>query len=360
MQISHLTEPVSSVRRSQIAGADRRQRDANPAGARVTSSPPSRVFPRLRIGVSACLLGELVRYDGGHKRDGLVTGQLADFVDFVALCPEVGIGMGVPRPPIRLVGDPQSPQAVRRDDPTFDVTTQLESYARKQLASLGDISGYILKKDSPSCGMQGVKLYGPEGGPAQPKGVGIFARTLMEAIPLLPVEDEERLADPTRRDSFLTRIYTYRRWQELRAHGITPGRLIELHSDHKYLVMAHSQAAYRRMGHRLANLSGADMDVVASTYIAELMTALERRAGCKRHTNVLQHILGHFKRRIDGSEKSELVESIDAYRRGKLSLTAPIVRLRHCLERHPDPYLERQHYLYPYPDALSLHSNSRR
>jgi uncharacterized protein YbbK (DUF523 family) len=220
-------------------------------------------FPRIRIGVSACLLGEEVRFDGGHKRDRFLVGPLADFVDFVPVCPEVGVGMGVPRTPIRLVGDPQRPRAVGTDDASFDITAALESFARRQLALLGGISGYVLKKGSPSCGMERVKIYGPQGGTAARKGTGIFARVLMEAMPLLPVEEEGRLKDPVLRENFLTRMFVYQRWQRLAAEGITAGRLIELHTDHKYLVMAHSQAAYRRMGRMLADLAGADRDAVA-------------------------------------------------------------------------------------------------
>lgn len=230
--------------------------------------------PRVRIGVSACLLGQEVRFDGGHKRNGFLTGPLADIVDFVPVCPEVGIGMGIPRPPIRLVGDAERPRATGRDVATLDVTEKLLSFARRRISSHGDISGYILKKHSPSCGMERVKVYGARGGEATQKGVGIFARVLKEAIPLLPVEDEGRLADPVLRESFLTRIFVYRRWQRLTAEGIVAADLIEFHADHKYLVMARSPAAYERMGRILSNLAEADMDTATLRYATELMTAL--------------------------------------------------------------------------------------
>jgi len=169
------------------------------------------IFPRIKLGVSACLLGQQVRFDGCHKRDGLIVGPLADFADFIVLCPEVGIGMGVPRPPIRLIGSPERARAIWSDDIGLDVTSQLESFARESLASLRDICGFILKSGSPSCGMEGVKVYETEDGTAQPLGVGIFARVLMQAMPLLPVEEEGRLDDPRLRESFFTRVFAYER-----------------------------------------------------------------------------------------------------------------------------------------------------
>lgn len=244
-------------------------------------------FPRVRVGVSACLLGQEVRFNGGHKRDGFVTGVLAAFFDFVPLCPEVGIGMGIPRPPIRLVGDPERPRARGTDDATLDVTEKLEAYTRRRIPALGDISGYILKKDSPSCGMERVKVYIPKCGAPERKGVGIFARALMERMQLLPVEEEGRLNDPVLRENFLTRVYVYHRWQRLVEGGITPKKLIEFHTDHKYLVMAHSRAGHMRLGQMLSNLSGVNPNAVALMYSSELMSTLKRRVNCKRHSNEL-------------------------------------------------------------------------
>jgi uncharacterized protein YbgA (DUF1722 family)/uncharacterized protein YbbK (DUF523 family) len=313
------------------------------------------VFPRIKLGVSACLLGQPVRYNGGHKRDGLITGPLADFADFVALCPEVGIGLGAPRPPIRLIGSMERARAIRSDAIGLDVTPQLESFAREKLGSLRDICGFILKSGSPSCGMVGVKICETEDGAAQPLGVGIFARVLMQAMPLVPVEEEGRLDDPGLRASFFTRVFAYERWRRLLAVGTEPKGLLELHRDHKYLIMAYSQRAYARMGAMLANLAGIDMETIASRYLRELMTALKRPADRKGHTNALQHILGYFKHSIGSGDKAELVEAIETYRRGTIPLLEPIILLRRHLEQHPNSYLAHQHYLYPYPDELRLH-----
>lgn len=314
-------------------------------------------FPRVKIGVSSCLLGQEVRYDGGHKRDQFLVDSLSRYADFVPICPEVAIGLGIPRPPIRLVGDPDQPRAVGANDPTIDVTGRLQSFARETVASLGDISGYILKKGSPSCGMERVKVYSREGGAAQRKGQGIFARVLTDHMPLLPVEEEGRLNNPVLKENFLTRVFVFHRWQQLITEGLSSRALLAFQSGHKYLVMAHSQAAYQRMGRLLANLRNVDLDAVALMYATELMTALARRATRKRHANTLQHIAGYLKRSIDSGDKQELSYNIDAYRRGQVPLIVPITLFRHYFRRHPDPYMERQVYLHPHPDELSLRNS---
>jgi uncharacterized protein YbgA (DUF1722 family)/uncharacterized protein YbbK (DUF523 family) len=307
------------------------------------------------LGISACLLGSQVRFNGGHKRDGFIVGPLAEFFEYVPVCPEVEIGMGVPRPPIRLVGEPLAPRAVGLDDPDLDVSERLVHHAEAKAREFGGLSGYILKKDSPSCGMERVKVY-PEQrkGPAERKGRGLFARVLMQALPLLPVEEEGRLHDPVLRENFVNRVYVYRRWQRLRGEGLTAAALLDFHTAHKYLVMAHSQAAYQRLGRLLSHLSGVDLEAVADAYVAELMPALTRRVNRSRHCNVLQHIMGYLKRHTDPGDKAEMVNAIDAYRRGEVPLVVPITLLRHWFRRHPDPYMAKQVYLAPHPDKLGL------
>jgi uncharacterized protein YbgA (DUF1722 family)/uncharacterized protein YbbK (DUF523 family) len=308
---------------------------------------------KIQIGISSCLLGEEVRFDGGHKRDGYVMQTLGRYFEYVPVCPEVGIGMGIPRPPIRLEGDPDRPRAVGVRDKSMDVTKALEDYARGRVPELPAISGYILKSRSPSCGMARVKVYGEKGMPAG-NGSGIYARVLMEELPLLPVEDEGRLHDPVLRENFVNRVYVYHRWQKLVAGGLTPGRLIAFHSDHKYMVMAHSQAAYERMGRLLSNLKGRDLQALGDAYVAELMTALKRRVSRKRHVNVLQHIMGYLRRTLTADEKAEMSEAIEAYRREEVPLVVPVTLIRHHFRRVPDPYIGRQLYLNPYPEPLGL------
>jgi uncharacterized protein YbgA (DUF1722 family)/uncharacterized protein YbbK (DUF523 family) len=305
------------------------------------------------VGISSCLLGQQVRFDGGHKKDGWITGPLAAFFDFLPVCPEVGIGLGIPRPTIHLVGDPERPRAVGSRDPSLDVTARLEAFGLAQLPQLQGLSGYILKGKSPSCGMARVPVTSPKGMPAK-VGVGIYARVIMERMPLLPVEEEGRLNDPVLRENFVTRVYVLHRWQQLRAGGITAARLIDFHSRQKYLVMAHSQAAYQRLGQMLSHLKQVDLEAVADMYAAELMTALSRRVTRRRHVNVLHHIMGYLKDHIDAGDKAELVAAIEAYRREEVALVVPVTLLRHHLRKHPDPYMEKQVYLAPHPEKLAL------
>ena len=311
-------------------------------------------FSRVTIGISSCLLGENVRYDGGHKRDRFVTGELSHYMDFLPLCPELGSGMGIPRPPIRLVGDPDNPRLLGVADPSMDVTGQVERYARRAVRTLDSISGYILKKDSPSCGMKRVKVYPEKGGVAERKGSGIFARVLMEQYPNLPVEEEGRLNDAVLRENFINRVFVYRHWQQLLKDQVTPARLIEFHARHKYLVMAHSQAAYKRMGQLLSNVPKSALQRISQDYFSELMTALQRPVNRKGHSNVLQHIMGYLKRNIDRHDKQELVAAIERYRLGEVPLIVPITLFRHYFRLHPDPYIEQQVYLQPHPEKLGL------
>lgn len=320
--------------------------------ARNPSGEPAGETP-IKIGISSCLLGERVRYDGGHKRDAFITGPLARYFQYVPICPEVAIGLGIPRPPIQLVGDPLRPRAVGVRDRSIDATDRLEGFARETAARLGGISGYILKSRSPSCGMARVKVYG-DAGVAGARGSGVYARVLMQQCPLLPVEEEARLDDPVLRENFVNRVFVFRRWQTLAEGGLSAAGLIAFHSDHKYLVMAHSQAAYQRLGRLLADLKGKDLAALGEAYRAELMSALQRRVGPERHINVLQHILGYLKQALAPDEKAEMREAIEAYRRGEVPLIVPITLIRHHFRQQPDPYIGRQVYLNPYPDSLGL------
>ena len=313
--------------------------------------------PLPKVGVSACLLGHQVRYDGGHKRNAFVVGPLSGHLDFHPVCPETGIGLDVPRPTIRLVGDIDRPRLLGTADPDLDVTEQMETYAEQQVKQFGALCGYILKKDSPSCGMERVKVFDDKGTRAERKGSGVFARILMQRLPLLPVEEEGRLNDAVLRENFVNRVYVMHRWQQLLSQGLSAARLIEFHTIHKYLVMAHSQASYQRLGRLLSDLTQADINEIAGTYIEELMHTLKRRVTRKRHVNVLQHIMGYLKKRIDSGDKAELTDSIEAYRRGETPLVVPITLLRHYFRRHPDAYMEKQIYLRPHPDKLGLRND---
>lgn len=310
---------------------------------------------RIRIGISACLLGESVRYDGGHKHNEYITTTLGQYFDFVPFCPEVAIGLGVPRPPIRLVQERIGVRARGVDDPKLDVTQQLVAYATQVVPALDQLSGYILKKNSPSCGMKRVKVYRGKKSAAV-NGTGIYARTLMEQLPELPFEEEGRLMDPLWRGNFVERVFVYHRWQ--RQVGYVPGAkaLIDFHTRHKLIVLAHDERAYRALGRFVATAGGAKIETTANSYVRLLMECLKRPATRARHANVLQHISGFFKKVLTRDDKHELQALIETYRRGRVPLVAPITLIRHYLRQFPDPYLAGQYYLHPHPDELALRS----
>lgn len=308
----------------------------------------------IRVGISSCLLGEEVRYDGGHKRSRLCRDDLGKYFDYVPLCPEVGIGMGIPRDPIRLVGDPQAPRAVGVDDPDQDVTDDLKNYAREQLPGLSDICGYIFMKGSPSCGLFRVKVYRNNGHPQEASGRGIFADAVATARPLLPVEESGRLQDPVLRENFIARVFAYANWQALKQEGLTASGIVDFHSRYKYTLMAANPQSYTELGRMVSEAGRHDPEELGERYFAALMSALTHKANRKSHTNVLMHLQGYLKKHLDSREKQKLSEVIEQYRHGTVPLIVPITLLKHHFNNHPDEYIARQAYLQPYPDDLSL------
>ena len=314
------------------------------------------LLEKIRVGVSSCLLGQEVRFDGGHKRDNYLTGTLSGYFDFIPFCPEAAVGLGIPRQPIRLVRRGEEIRAVGVRTPELDPTDQLAAFAERTARQLGEISGYILKKDSPSCGMERVKIYNDKGMPER-KGVGIYAGVLMQRLPLLPVEEEGRLGDAVLRENFIERVFVYHRWQRLVRKGLSAKGLIEFHSDHKFLILSHQQKAYRELGRLVANAGGSDLEKLAGEYVAILMNALKRPARPRKHVNVLEHLLGFLKEHLDKSDREEMAETIAQYREGLLPLIVPITLVRHHFRRHPDPYIQRQYYLSPHPKELMLRNS---
>ena len=311
---------------------------------------------RIPVGVSSCLLGEAVRYDGGHKHDRYVTGALGRYFEYVAWCPEALAGLGVPRPPIRLAGDPGAPRAVRVADPSVDVTDSLLAVARDATTRMGALRGYIFKRGSPSCGMARVKVHGAPG--KSPRmGQGVFARAVMQSHPLLPCEEEGRLNDAPLRESFVERVFARDRWIRAMASGCTPARLIAFHTRHKLLLLSHSEVHYRTAGRLVGDAGRRDRDRLAGEYLSVFMEGMQRRATRRRHTNVLQHLAGFLKRSIDAGDRRALADLIEEYRTGNVPLVVPIRFLRHHFRRAPDRYVEMQHYLEPYPDDLGLRNH---
>jgi len=312
----------------------------------------------IRVGVSTCLLGQRVRYDGGHKRDDFVADALGRCVDFVPVCPEVDIGLGVPRDPIRLQKTKDGLRLVNVKTGA-DLTDKMRAYARRkaaQLRALG-VDGYVLKKDSPSCGMERVKVHGA-GGPPAKNGRGLFARTLMEDMPLLPVEEEGRLQDARLRENFVERVFAHHRLRRFFAGPWRHGDLVRFHTGEKFLVLAHDTEAYAALGRLVARGKALAPGELAEKYQIAYMTALKKIATAQRHTNVLQHMAGYLKNMIASGDKQELAGVIDEYRRGLVPLVVPITLLRHHVRAHrgarPVAYLEGQRYLDPHPKELML------
>ena len=327
--------------------------NAKNSGRNPSTDPALMPQSMLKIGVSACLLGKEVRFDGGHKRCSFVTDALAEHFEFVAWCPEVAIGMGTPRQPIRLVSDAGEIRAVGVRDAGLEVTLPLQRYGQSVAGSIGALSGFIFKKDSPSCGMERVKVYNDKG-MAERSGTGLFAREIMKAHPLLPVEEEGRLNDANLRENFINRVYVHARWQALQERGLSKSALLDFHASHKLLVLAHSTVGYRELGRMLSNLGNVDLQSLGERYIASLMDILKTAATRKRHTNVLQHLLGYLKNRLSGPHLQDLVETIDAYRRGDYPLVVPVRMLQHHFLDKPHPYISQQVYLRPHPQALGV------
>ena len=308
-----------------------------------------------KIAISACLMGIEVRFNGGHKESRLCSRVLSEHFDFVPLCPEAAIGLGTPRQPIRLVGNPQHPQAVGTVDASLDVTEPLADYGRRMAEALGDICGYIFMQKSPSCGLERVKVYQANGMPSDDGGRGIYAQAFCDLHPDLPVEEDGRLNDPVLRENFLTRVFAYSAWQDLLAtQGLTRRSLVEFHSRYKYLLMAHNPVQYKTLGNLLGSMGKGDPKEIGPRYFSELMAALKKCATRRTHTNVLQHLSGYLKQVISAEDKQEVQQIIGQYRHGIVPLVVPLTLLKHHFRQHPDPYVAQQVYLQPHPENLSL------
>jgi uncharacterized protein YbgA (DUF1722 family)/uncharacterized protein YbbK (DUF523 family) len=309
---------------------------------------------RIRLGVSACLLGQEVRYDGGHKLDAYVVDTLGRYVEWVPVCPEVEMGLGVPREPLRLVGDPAAPRLVTVRS-GIDHTEAMRRWARERVAALRalDLDGYLFKSQSPSCGLARVRVYTEAGVPSR-SGPGLFARLLTEAWPDLVVEEEVRLRDPALREAFVVSVFTRHRWRRLLGGPRRPGDLVAFHARHKLLLMAHSEPHLRALGRLVARVGAAASADHFRQYAQGLFAGLRVRATVRKHTNVLQHIAGHLRERLDRRDREELHATIADYRRGLVPLIVPITLVRHHVGRLGLGYLQDQVYLDPHPKELML------
>jgi len=323
------------------------------------SEPPVWRSPDLEItiGISSCLLGEAVRYDGGHQKDSYVTGALSRHFTWVRVCPEMELGLGVPRETIRLVGDAGAPRLLATQSGT-DLTEAMDTYARARVGGLGALrlSGYILKRASPSCGMEHVKVYSESGVPSR-AGRGLFAQRLMDAYPLLPVEEEGRLSDLRLRDNFITRVFAYRRLRALVESGARPRDIVAFHTAHKFLLLAHSPADYAKLGRLLGNLESLPRAKWLARYEKGFMRALAVAATPRKHVNVLQHIVGFFKPRLSPTEKRELGGLITEFVQGLVPLVVPMTLINHYVAKFAVSYIADQLYLSPHPKELMLRNH---
>ena len=312
---------------------------------------------KIKLGISACLLGENVRYDGGHKLDLFLTETLGQYVEYIHVCPEVESGLPVPRESMHLEGNPDSPRlmTIRTKQ---DLTERIIQWARKRVAGLEKegLCGFIFKSDSPSSGMERVRIYNEKGMPVK-KGVGIFARIFMNYFPLLPVEDEGRLHDPGLRENFIERIFTLKRWREVLARKESRGNVVDFHTKHKLLILSHSPKHYQAMGKLVAKAKEIPIKELYQQYQAILMEAFQLKTTPKKNTNVLQHMVGYFREQLSSDEKKELLEVIDHYRQEYVPLIVPITLIQHYVRKYDQPYLKQQVYLNPHPLELQLRNH---
>ncbi|MGV6475885.1 YbgA family protein [Azotobacter vinelandii] len=309
---------------------------------------------RPKIAISACLLGERVRFNVGHKESRLCSREFARHFDFVPLCPEMAIGLGTPRQPIRLVGDPTSPRAVGTRDATLDVGTPLAAYGERMAGELDDIDGFIFMQKSPSCGLERVKVHQADGHSAEGTGRGLFAAAFCARRPELPVEEEGRLHDPVLCENFVTRVFVHAEWRQSLGQGLSRRTLLDFHARHKYLLMASHPQQYRALGQLLGDVGRHAPEEFGPRYFVRLMAALRRCASRGGHGNVLQHLCGYLRPALEPGERAELQRLIEQYRLGILPLVVPLTLLKHHFRRHPHPYVARQVYLQPHPEELGL------
>ena len=314
---------------------------------------------KLLLGVSSCLLGKQVRFDGGHKYDSWVVDTLGAYAEYFDLCPEHQCGMGIPREALNLKGSKDSYRMLTNKT-LVDYTDQMLSWSLPVIEDLKKrpLCGYILKSKSPSCGMERVKLYPLHGGAAGKTGVGIFARELLKAFPYLPIEEEGRLHDPVLRENFIERVFVRHRFNRLMAEDLSPGGFVRFHTIHKYLLMAHSPAHYREMGKLVAEIRKYKIQDFSRLYCELLMTACARHATPSKHQNVLLHLLGYFKNDLDAFEKQEMIRLIAQYKDGIIPLIVPVTLLNHYVRKYDKSYLAEQIYLQPHPMELKLRNHA--
>jgi uncharacterized protein YbgA (DUF1722 family)/uncharacterized protein YbbK (DUF523 family) len=314
---------------------------------------------KITIGISSCLLGNKVRYDGQHKYDHFLTKTLGEFLEYIPVCPEVECGLPVPRDAMRLIGDPENPRLVTIKD-KIDLTDKMKAWGEVKINELSkkNLCGFIFKANSPSSGMERIKIYPASGGVANKSGVGIFADMFMKKFPYLPAEDDGRLHDPELRENFIERIFTYKRWLEMIENENTVHGLMQFHTKHKLMLMAHSPEHYRLAGKMTASADKKNLTDLQSEYLRILMTALKKSATVNKNYNVLLHIFGYFKQELSADEKKETLSIMENYKKELIPLIVPVTLLNHYINKYSQEYLKEQYYLHPHPFELKLRNHA--
>ncbi len=311
----------------------------------------------INVGISTCLLGERVRFDAGHKRDRFITDVLGDYFEFIPVCPELEVGMGVPRESVRLVGDIERPRMTGVKSGN-DWTERMNTYSQERVQQLEsyNLSGYILKSDSPSCGMERVRVYNDKGMP-QKKGRGLYADGFIKHFPLVPVEEEGRLNDAGIRENFIVRVFSYHRLQQLIQNSYSRGALVDFHTKHKYLLLAHSPKHYKELGTLVANAKRYKPRNILNAYSTLFMTTLRVKSTYKKNVNVLNHILGFLRDHLTADEKQDIINTISDYHKRLVPLIVPITLISHYIRKHNIEYIRNQIYLSPHPKELMLRNH---
>ena len=310
---------------------------------------------KIPVGISACLLGESVRFDGGHKRLTFATDELAPYVRYEPICPEMAIGLPTPRPALRLVKKEDEVALCFSKTGGEEITSQMQDFATRKVAGLHHLCGYILCAKSPSCGMERVRIYEPDSNNNRKEGIGIFTQALQREMPWLPMEEDGRLHDDELREKFVSRVYALHEFNQLWKEGLTAHGLMAFHTRYKLLLLAHSQQEYRQLGPFVASMHTFDsLDAYATEYRNRLMHLMSHRASRRNHTNVLMHVQGYFRRQLTSAQRQELASLIDRYRQGLQPLLAPITLIKHYMKEYPHEWLSQQRYFEPWPEALRL------
>ena len=313
---------------------------------------------KIKIGVSSCLLGEEVRWNGGHRHDRYVQGILDRYFEYVPTCPEVDVGMGIPRETVALYGTLENPKMISKKSQT-DWTKKMSDYTRDRIRELGNtgLCGYIFKSKSPSCGIGRVPVYSEFGGSKVRHGPGMFANSFIKILPLIPVEDEGRLHDPVIRENFIVRVFCFNRLQILSKERFTMGALVSFHAKHKFLILAHSKKQYDEMGKLVATGKSLSREELKARYSSLFMEALAYKSTPKKNTDVLLHMMGFLKKILTRDEKEDILSTIEGYRQGLLPLIVPVTLIRHQVKKNNIEYLIDQVYLNPHPKELMLRNH---